>query len=191
MIDNDNLPLDLFSQGDEVAFESLFTCYHGALYRVAYGCVWRRDLAEDVVQETFMELYAKPPVLRDNGTLLAGLCRVALNKARNMLRGERRSRQREVSLLSEQEDSDGDPEAQLLKLEGDAQVRDALAQLTEKQRTILLLRHAGLSYAEVAALADVAPGSVGTMLIRAERAFAGAYSNCDPSVTYPLGGTKR
>ena len=39
----------------------------------------------------------------------------------------------------------------------------------------LLLRHGGLSYAEIAAALDVAPGSVGTILARAEREFRCRY----------------
>jgi RNA polymerase sigma-70 factor (ECF subfamily) len=40
---------------------------------------------------------------------------------------------------------------------------------------LLMLRHTGLSYAEVAEALNVAPGSVGTMLARAERDFERRY----------------
>jgi RNA polymerase sigma-70 factor (ECF subfamily) len=40
----------------------------------------------------------------------------------------------------------------------------------------LLLRHAGLSYKELAEALQVAPGSVGTLLARAEAAFERAYA---------------
>ena len=53
--------------------------------------------------------------------------------------------------------------------------RAALARLPERTAKLLLLRYAGLSYAEIAAALQVAPGSVGTLLVRAERAFIQTY----------------
>jgi RNA polymerase sigma-70 factor, ECF subfamily len=55
-------------------------------------------------------------------------------------------------------------------------VRAALAKLPERQTQLLLLRQMDLSYAEVAAACDVAPGSVGTLLRRAADAFKTAYA---------------
>jgi RNA polymerase sigma-70 factor, ECF subfamily len=51
-----------------------------------------------------------------------------------------------------------------------------LLRLPERQRECLALRAEGLSYAEIAAALGVAPGSVGTLLARAERAFKEAYA---------------
>ena len=45
--------------------------------------------------------------------------------------------------------------------------------------SVKLLRQAGLSYRELAAALDVAPGSVGTLLARAEAAFVAAYRAAD------------
>jgi RNA polymerase sigma-70 factor (ECF subfamily) len=55
-------------------------------------------------------------------------------------------------------------------------VRRALLKLPQKQGQLLLLRHAGLSYKELAEALQVAPGSVGTLLARAEAAFERAYA---------------
>jgi RNA polymerase sigma-70 factor (ECF subfamily) len=50
-------------------------------------------------------------------------------------------------------------------------VRAALARLPRRQALVLVLRHSGLSYAEVAAALDLSPGSVGTTVRRAESAL--------------------
>ena len=47
----------------------------------------------------------------------------------------------------------------------------ALARLPRKQAVALVLRHSGLSYAEVAAALNMSPGSVGTTVRRAESAL--------------------
>jgi RNA polymerase sigma-70 factor (ECF subfamily) len=54
-------------------------------------------------------------------------------------------------------------------------VRKALAALSERQMQLLVLRQAGLSYRELALALGVAPGSIGTLLARAEAAFESAY----------------
>jgi RNA polymerase sigma-70 factor (ECF subfamily) len=54
-------------------------------------------------------------------------------------------------------------------------VRRILATMKPGQAKILLLRHSGLSYKEIAIALNVAPGSVGSLLTRAERAFRAKY----------------
>ena len=54
-------------------------------------------------------------------------------------------------------------------------VRHVLERLSEREREILLMRHAGFSYKEIAEAVDVAPTSVGTLLARAERNFVNVY----------------
>ena len=66
-------------------------------------------------------------------------------------------------------------EIEALAAEERARIRTALGQLPDRQRAVLLLRHTGCSYAEVAAALDVAVGSVGVLLARAERALRQAY----------------
>ncbi len=52
-----------------------------------------------------------------------------------------------------------------------SRVRAALVRLPRKQAVALVLRHSGLSYAEVAAALDLSPTSVGTTVRRAESAL--------------------
>jgi RNA polymerase sigma-70 factor (ECF subfamily) len=50
-------------------------------------------------------------------------------------------------------------------------VRAALLAIKPRSARILLLRYSGLSYAEIAAALEIAQGSVGTLLARAEKEF--------------------
>ena len=58
-----------------------------------------------------------------------------------------------------------------MTLEERSRVRAALGRLPRTQAVALVLRHSGLSYAEVAAALDLSPGSVGTTVRRAESAL--------------------
>jgi RNA polymerase sigma-70 factor, ECF subfamily len=163
---------------DEAAFETLFMRYYGQIYRVLYRLIGTREGAEDLAQETFLMLYDHPPQLVAGTSLGAWLCRVALNRGYNLIRGELRAQQRIAQTAESPPQSD--PQSEALRSEERHRVRAILERLPERQSKLLLLRHAGLSYAEVAAVLDLAPGSIGTLLARAERAFVVAYREGEP-----------
>lgn len=50
-------------------------------------------------------------------------------------------------------------------------VRSALTKLSDRDRQMLLMREEGFRYREIAAVVNVAPASVGTLLARAVRRF--------------------
>jgi len=171
-------------------FDALFLAHYDGVYRLAYRLAGTREEAEDLAQEAFLRLHRTPhlwhtaanPTAEHN--VRAWLYRVVTNLAYNALRGERRRRQREDRLAGPTApDTDIDiADAALGAVEqaqAAAQVRRALAALTERQVQLLLLRQAGLSYRELAAALGVAPGSVGTLLARAEAAFVAAYRAAD------------
>ncbi len=177
--DSDQELLARLRHSDEAAFEAVFIRYYDQVYRVLYRLTGTREGAEDLAQETFLALYDHPPRLEPGTSLAAWLCRVALNRGYNTLRGERRAAQRIERTAAPPPHAD--PQIEALRAEERTNVRATLAQLPERQAKLLLLRYAGLSYAEIAAVLDVAPGSIGTLLVRAERAFIAAYQQMEPT----------
>jgi len=171
MTESDQALLERLRTGSDEAFEQLFLRYYSQVYRVLYSLLGSREASEDLAQETFLELYRHVPTLQGDGAMAAWLCRVGLNKAYNALRSERRAQQMLQRFMVGHEEYYDDTG----RTEERAFIRDVLARLPERQSKLLLLRHAGLSLAEIAPVIDVAPGSVGTLLARAERAFANAY----------------
>jgi RNA polymerase sigma-70 factor (ECF subfamily) len=162
--------------GDETAFARLFERHWEGVCRLLERLIGDADAAGDVAQEVFVQLYRKPPA-SDDVPLRAWLYRVALNRGYNALRSDRRRRTREeAAALDPTEAAPGTDLAELAnQAEEREAVRLALLQLPERQRDCLVLRAEGLSYAEIAASIGVAPGSVGTTLARAERAFKAEY----------------
>jgi RNA polymerase sigma-70 factor (ECF subfamily) len=170
--DSDAALIERLRSGDSTAFEELFLRHYTAVYRVLYGVVGQAQEAEDLAQETFTALYRQPPRLDGSSALGGWLYRVAVNRAYNALRSNQRLQRRLERVEPEQQ---SDPQDDYLRREDRERVRAALAQLPERTAKLLLLRYAGLAYAEIAAALQVAPGSVGTLLARAERAFEIAY----------------
>jgi RNA polymerase sigma-70 factor (ECF subfamily) len=160
-------------------FEALFGHFYAELYGLVYRVLGERMATEDILQDTFLKLsddrilQAKP-----DAEVGAWLRRVGLNLAFNRVRGERRARARleRVGRLELHDEPPTDtPSTVLVRLEDQAEVRRALAEVPERQRECLLLRHAGYSYVEIAASVGIAVGSVGVLLARAEQAFAATY----------------
>jgi RNA polymerase sigma-70 factor (ECF subfamily) len=170
--------LERLRSGDSTAFDELFLRHYAAVYRVLYGVVGNAQEAEDLAQETFTALYRQPPRLDGSGALGGWLYRVAVNRAYNALRSDGRLQRRLERVELEQQ---SDPQDEYVRREERERVRAALARLPERTAKLLLLRYAGLSYAEIAAVLQVAPSSVGTLLARAERAFVAAYQRMNQS----------
>ena len=87
-----------------------------------------------------------------------------------LLRSGKRRASREETAMSEPAIVP-DVADDVVVLEERSRVRAALAQLPSKHAAALVLRHSGLSYADVAAALDMSVGSVGTTVRRAESAL--------------------
>jgi RNA polymerase sigma-70 factor, ECF subfamily len=166
--------------GEQDSFEVLFTRHYDRVYGILYRLIGNRADAEDVAQQVFLQLYRSPHRIRLRGddTNVGGwLYRVAVNRGYNALR----SRRRQDSWLSRLQrlwsyhDQAFDPDEALDTASRQAQVRQILAEMKPRDAQLLVLRHSGLSYKELAAALNIAPGSVGSLLTRAERAFAVKY----------------
>jgi len=165
-------------------FDALFERFYAELFGLIYRVLGDPMETEDTLQEAFLKLSEHHELqLRPDAEVGAWLRRVAMNLAFNRLRADRRARARleRVGRLelaaggASPDGDDGSPSQQVLRAEEQAAVRRALAELPERQRECLLLRHAGYAYAEIAATLGIAVGSVGVLLARAEHTFRVTY----------------
>jgi len=154
------------SAGTET-FETFFRRLHPQLVRIAYRVLGEPEAARDVAQDVLLAAYARYPDGLTNPS--AWVRTAAVHQALNHLRSTRRRSRREVA---EGPPPDGSqPEESVLLADERRRVRHALARLSKDKATILVLRHSGLSYLEVAESMGISPSSVGTTLRRAEEQF--------------------
>ena len=143
----------------------LFEEHHAALYRYLVRLTGDRDLAQDAAQEAFARLVLRRP--RDEQPR-AWLFKVATNLVRAW---SNRTRRRLVLLESAAGRLQGgdwvEPEDPAQVSERRSAVRAALDELSEKERTVLLMREEGFSHREIAEAVETTVGSVGTMIARA------------------------
>jgi RNA polymerase sigma-70 factor (ECF subfamily) len=159
----------------DVAFARLFERRFGRMFSYLDRLTGDAELAADLAQEAFVRLY-------ERGSLPDLPEAWLVTVAHNLLRDQRRRTRRRAGILGSRlgfaaaEPSAPDDAAdRLVAEERRDQVRRALTGLGERDRRLLLLRHSGHSYREIAAALGVAETGIGTMLARATEAFRRAY----------------
>jgi RNA polymerase sigma-70 factor (ECF subfamily) len=157
-------------------FEALFMEHWARVYRLLYRLVGDPAEAEDLALETFLRLHKYQK--RENGLNPGGwLHRVATNLGLQSIRSwKRRERYELTAGRYDLEEAEADSPTEILAQKEERQwVRMALARMNERQSQLLILRYSGLSYQEIAKALNLAPSSIGSLLVRAEREFEKQY----------------
>jgi RNA polymerase sigma-70 factor, ECF subfamily len=157
----------------ESNFERVFLEHYPRVYGVLARLVGDRAEAEDLALETFWQLHRRTRDVRGMQNPGGWLYRVATNLGLNALRSRKRREryEAEAGVDALTADPAADPEEMAAAHEERDRVRHVLGQMDSRQGQLLLLRHSGMSYEELAAALGVSPNSVGTLLVRAEREF--------------------
>jgi RNA polymerase sigma factor (sigma-70 family) len=154
--------------GVRADLDEVFRRHYQRIVAVAARVLGSRDQAEDVAQEVFLAFSrSSVPAGEAGGWLSVAAAHTALN----LLRSGRRRTSREETAAAAEPAVVSDVADTVVTLEERSRVRAALAELPRQQAMALVLRHSGLSYADVAAALDLSPGSVGTTVRRAESAL--------------------
>lgn len=157
-----------FSEGDGDAVRELYGAYGRAVFTVAYRSLGDRGLAEEAVQQTFLQAWRAADRFdpeRDPGPWLYAIAR---RVAVDLYRRERRH------------ESTDNPDAEVAVLsptfEGTWeawQVRSALDQLTDEERAIMRATHyLGLTQGETAERLGLPVGTVKSRSYRAHKKMA-------------------
>jgi RNA polymerase sigma-70 factor, ECF subfamily len=154
--------------------ERLFVDHHAAVYRYLVRLVGDADAAADAAQEAFVRLIERPPA---GGASRAWLYAVATNAALESARTRgRRTRLLAAAPVDAPVPNESPrPDAYVEGNERRAHVGAALAALSERDRTALLMREDGFSHREIADALGTTTGSVGTVLARALGRLSAAF----------------
>lgn len=147
--------------GDEQALVELYRRFGGLVYSVAYRVVRDHALAEEVMQDAFLNCWNKAESYRPSaGQVAPWLARIARNRAIDVIRGrQHQARLREqaplvpLRTMSLHDHSDAIAIGQTLS--------EAVAELPEAQRAVVELAYFdGFTQAEIAARLDQPLGTV-------------------------------
>jgi RNA polymerase sigma-70 factor (ECF subfamily) len=158
-------------------FESLFHEHWAHIYRLLCRLVGDPAEAEDLALETFVRLYQKGPLSQPEPNPGGWLHRVATNLGLHSIRSWKRRERHEVTAGKDAlgEAAENRPAEMAAQEEERRLVRLALAKMNERQSELLIMRYSGFSYKEIASALELAPTSIGPLLLRAEREFEKQY----------------
>ncbi|HRJ90125.1 MAG TPA: sigma-70 family RNA polymerase sigma factor [Pyrinomonadaceae bacterium] len=161
---------------ETIEFEEAFSLHHRTVFRAARSVVRDAALAEDVTQEVFVKLYKNLNSINDPEMLRPWLIRVALNLAKNTVRGNIRANTRDENYVKETvENSVISVESEYEQKSELNEVNRALSKVKEPLRSCLVLKQQGLSYREIAESLSLNETSIGTYVARARQEFLRFY----------------
>ena len=154
--------------GDTHAFDLLVARWQPRLIAHAARLTGRRDCAQDVVQESWLEISRGLGRLRDDRAFPAWAYRIASRRCAAMVHGLQRDRT--IGTALEVEAGDDGLAGELESSSESERLRAAVRALPPEQRAAIALFHfEELSVAEVAVALDVPTGTVKTRLMHARR----------------------
>lgn len=158
-------------KGDVSAFNEIVARWEGRLYNFVYRYIGDAEEAKDITQESFVRAYSHLEGFRGQSKFSSWLYQIALNLCRSKLR--RKKSRPTVSIDDREEDNPlwslpderATPDEHTLEQERAVAVREALAQLPEAQRTVIILKeYNGLKFREIAEILDTPESTVKSRL---------------------------
>jgi RNA polymerase sigma-70 factor (ECF subfamily) len=166
-------------QGDVHAFDQLVERYHAKIYGLTYNMTSNREDAEDLTQEIFIKAFQALPRFKGKSSFYTWLYRIAVNKTINYRK--KRNRKRAMSLdqfdneiklddIYHDLTSKGSPLRNVSLSELQKKLNEALQNLSEKHRTVVVLHDMqGVPHEEIAKMVGASVGTIRSRLFYARR----------------------
>jgi len=144
-----------FKRGSTDALAAIYDKYADYLLTLATALLNDQGLAEDVLHDVFVRFARSVTRFRLRGSLRAYLAKSVMNRSRDHIR----KRKHTPVALDEAElpaSSAGGPDSRMMLQEQSAWLTNALAQLPDEQREVVVLKvKAGLKFRQIAALQEI------------------------------------
>jgi RNA polymerase sigma-70 factor (ECF subfamily) len=168
-------------RGDRDAFRTLFERYHRRALALAVGVVRHQDDALDIVQDAFIKAHKHLDKFEGTSSFYTWLYRIVMNLAIDHLRKHRRIRPVELDEQHLDEAASGDdtllprllggnPGRALMDKQIRARIDEALGELSDNHRSVLVMRELeGMSYEEMAQAMNCSKGTIMSRLFHARK----------------------
>lgn len=171
---DDKALIESFQAGDDFAFVSLYNRYKGSIYTYCLKMLLDRELAQDVMQDTFLRIYENRERLLNTSSFRAWTFTIARNQCLNQFRRTNRLQpldDKSINALPAR--ATQSQVAALEKSEQIALVNHCLGRLKPEYREVIILReYQNLSYEEIAGVTRSTISAVKSRLFKARRKLA-------------------
>ena len=164
-----------------VDWSQVYSNTYEDVVRFLYRKVWDAERAHDLAQETFLRCLRDRANTQGVGNERAYVFTIANNLARDEARSVIR-RKKHLTLLKNEADivtPAPEPVEEIERARKQKLVEQALEQLSERDREVLLLWDAGQSYQDIAAQTGLSIGAIGTTLSRARKKLVDVYDTME------------
>ena len=165
---------------DERAFRELIEAHRDRVYNISFRMLGSRAEAEDVAQEVFIAVFKTIETFRGDSKFSTWLYRVAVNHCKNRIKYLARRHDRDRDELDESTNGQHGavgaiggpgpraPDHALEAQQMETLIQEAIAELDEEQRIVVVLRDVeDLSIEEICKITDLPDGTVKSRLHRA------------------------
>jgi RNA polymerase sigma-70 factor (ECF subfamily) len=183
----DTYLLQLISKQDPGALEELYDRHAQTAYSLIVRIIRDSTIADEILQETFWQVWQKASDFSGRGAVAAWLYRIARNKSLDLLRRQKArpqavettTEQEETALWSQLDSADSTVEQVVEQRTTRVEIRQALAEIPDEQRHCLELAYfEGMSQRQIAEHTNTPLGTVKTRmrigLDKLERIFRAA-----------------
>lgn len=183
------------AKGEERAWEELMHLYARRVFAMARSRLHDDELAEEITQSVFVTIATKLKGQADGagyseqGRFEPWLFRITMNRVRDLCRKRARhatptAPEHMAGLRSQDPHDPGEQDASRAEMN---KLRDAMEQLSERDREIIELRHHGqLSFKQIA---EISGDPIGTLLARHHRALKKLKDLLDTPTQAPQNGS--
>lgn len=181
MSDIEKMLIKKSKAGDIESFEILISSYDKKAYNIAFRMMGNEEDAKDMAQEAMLRVYRAIKGFREQSSFSTWLYRIVTNVCLDELR--RRKKESTISLDNTIETDSGEmrleicsdketPEYAYERLEQRQLIADAINQLNEEYRSVIVLRDVqGFSYEEISKILDCSLGTIKSRINRARNAL--------------------
>jgi len=167
--------------GDEDAFRQLVERHQRAVINVIYRGIGDAWEAEDLAQRVFVQVYRSAARYKPAAKFTTWLFTIVHNAILNEHRRRARHAAESLEALAEPEDAEqagrqiadasaADPAQEVARRELQEKIQEAIGRLSGPQRTaVILCRHEGVSYEEIAQVLHCSVSAVKSLLHRARQ----------------------
>lgn len=168
--ENQAKPLDASDQAD---FKKIYDATMTLLYKVSYRVVGDEEVAEDLVHDSYIKANEKGLVFPTINDATYWLIRVVKNASLNYVKRKGREKKALQKVLYEDHRTVTTGETDMLRQESIAKAKEALNQLPENLRQVLILReYADMNYKDIGKALGISEGNVKVRVFRAREQLA-------------------